>query len=96
MPLQDVGIWHRRPARLMGVGTNRINIYTVRMAAQALANYIGQQTGSGHRVIIGYDCRHHSKEFAEEAAKVLSANGIHPLLFNALRPCPSFPLDAAI
>jgi phosphoglucomutase/phosphomannomutase len=73
---------------LMGVGTNRLNIYTVRMAAQALANYIAKQSGSGHRVVIGYDCRHHSKLFAEEAARVLSANSIHPHLFSALRPCP--------
>lgn len=76
---------------LMGVGTNRLNIYTVRMATQGLADYILQQPtpyGGIHHVIIGYDCRHNSQLFAEEAAKVLAGNGIHAYLFSALRPCP--------
>lgn len=76
---------------LMGVGTNRLNTYTVRMATQGLADYILRQPvpfGGSHRVIIGYDCRHNSRLFAEEAAKVLAGNGIHAYLFSALRPCP--------
>lgn len=75
---------------IMGVGTNRMNVYTIRAATQGLANYILQQTPGeeGHAVIIGYDSRHHSKEFAEEAAKVLAANSIQVYLFRDLRPTP--------
>jgi phosphomannomutase len=76
---------------LMGVGTNRMNFYTVRAATQGLANYIQQQpkeTNQNHRVFIGYDSRHQSREFAEETAKVLAGNGIFVYLFKQLRPTP--------
>lgn len=77
---------------LMGIGSNRMNVYTVRAATQGLANYILQQPiPSGlktHRVMIGYDSRNNSKEFAEEAAKVLAGNGIEAHLFDTLHPTP--------
>ncbi|NGX61595.1 MAG: Phosphoglucomutase [Chlamydiae bacterium] len=73
---------------IMGVGTNRMNPYTVRSATQGLANYIKRQASKeeAHSVVIGYDCRHHSREFAEESAKVLAANGIKVYLYQELRP----------
>lgn len=74
---------------IMGVGTNRMNSYTVKLATQGLANYIlKQEEKNKHAVLIGFDSRHHSKEFAEEAAKVLAANGIEVYLFRDLRPTP--------
>ncbi|MCC5832030.1 MAG: phospho-sugar mutase [Chlamydiales bacterium] len=73
---------------IVGVGTNRMNAYNIRAATQGLANYIKTQTPKGekHAVVIGYDCRNHSRAFSEEAAKVLAANGIEVFLFSALRP----------
>lgn len=73
---------------IMGVGTNRMNVYTVRFATQGLANYIAKQEKSSkrHYVLIGYDCRNHSREFAEETAKVLAGNGIEVFLYKELRP----------
>ena len=74
---------------LMGVGINSLNIYTIRMATQGLANYLkAQPTQKRHSVFIGYDSRHHSKEFAEETAKVLAGNDIEVFLFKELRPTP--------
>lgn len=73
---------------VMGIGTNRMNIYTIRMATQGLANCIKNQPGSSHRVFIGYDVRNHSREFAEETAKVLSGNGIEALLSKEICPTP--------
>ncbi|MFZ0565571.1 MAG: phospho-sugar mutase [Chlamydiales bacterium] len=71
-----------------GVGTNRMNIYTVRKATQGLSNYLLKQTPAGeqHSVLISYDCRTHSRQFAEESAKVLAANGIGVFLYKELRP----------
>lgn len=73
---------------IMGIGTNRFNLYTIRIATQGLAGYILQQPKSRnhHRVFIGFDCRHQSKEFAEEAAKILAANDIECYLYKDLRP----------
>lgn len=73
---------------IMGVGTNRMNIYTVRAATQGLANYLLQHPlpSGRHKVLIGFDCRHHSREFAEETAKVLAANDIEVFLYKELRP----------
>jgi phosphoglucomutase/phosphomannomutase len=75
---------------LMGIGTNRINVYTVRGATQGLANYIQKQPQSYTQpaVCIGYDSRQHSQEFAQEAAKVLAANQIQVYVFQDLRPTP--------
>ncbi|MBS0622659.1 MAG: phospho-sugar mutase, partial [Verrucomicrobia bacterium] len=72
---------------LMGVGSNRMNVYTVGGATQGLANYLKKTTPSA-RVLIGYDSRHHSHRFAETAARVLANNGIQVYLFEALRPVP--------
>lgn len=71
---------------IMGIGTNRMNSYTVRAATQGLANYILQQKRKENSVVIGYDNRNHSREFAEEAANVLAANRIKVFLYRALRP----------
>jgi phosphoglucomutase len=74
---------------IMGVGTMRMNKYTVGMATQGLANYINKQSGKAVRsVAIAHDSRNQSRFFAETAAAVLSANGIEALLFAELRPTP--------
>ena len=74
---------------IMGAGTNRMNRYTVGMATQGLANYIlGHCEGDDLRVVISYDSRNNSKEFAKIAAQVLSANGIHVFIFDNIRPTP--------
>ncbi|HLW08428.1 MAG TPA: phospho-sugar mutase, partial [Marinilabiliaceae bacterium] len=75
---------------IMGVGSNRINKYTVGAATQGLANYINQQFPnlSERKVVIGHDCRNNSRFFAETAAAIFSANGITTYLFEDLRPTP--------
>ena len=74
---------------IMGAGTNRMNIYTLGMATQGLANYIIKQFGSkGIRVAIAHDCRNNSRLFAETTADIFSANGFEVFLFEALRPTP--------
>ncbi|MFC2096463.1 phospho-sugar mutase [Bacteroidota bacterium] len=75
---------------IMGVGTNRMNIYTVGMATQGLSNYIKQQFTDKKeiRVAIAYDSRNNSRLFAEKTASVFSANGIKVFLFKDLRPTP--------
>jgi phosphoglucomutase len=72
---------------VMGVGSMRMNKYTVGMATQGLANYIAHQVNSGS-VAIAYDSRNQSNYFAGIAADVLSANGIKVFLFDELRPTP--------
>ena len=73
---------------VIGAGTNRMNIYTVRKATQGLANYIIKQGGRDRGVAIAYDSRRMSPEFADEAALCLAANGIRAYVFDALRPTP--------
>ena len=73
---------------VIGAGTNRMNIYTVRKATQGLANYIVSQGGKEKGVAIAYDSRRMSPEFADEAALCLAANGIKAYVFDALRPTP--------
>lgn len=75
---------------IMGIGTNRINAYTVGMATQGLCNYLLQQFSSKKeiKVAIAYDSRNNSKFFAEQTASVFSANGIKAYLFEDLRPTP--------
>ena len=73
---------------VMGVGTNRLNRYTVRFATQGLANYILSQSTYHPKVFIGYDSRHHSREFAEETARVLAGNKIEVFITKNLRPTP--------
>ncbi len=75
---------------IMGVGTNRMNIYTVAMATQGLANYIKMKFADMKQpqIAIAYDCRNNSKDFAQITADVMTANGIKVFLFSALRPTP--------
>ena len=73
---------------IIGAGTNRMNIYTVGKATQGLANYIKKNNGEERGVAIAFDSRHMSKEFSEEAALILNANGIKTYLFDSLRPVP--------
>jgi len=73
---------------VIGAGTNRMNIYTVRRATQGLANYILKEGTGDKGVAIAYDCRRMSPEFADVAALCLAANGIKAYVFDALRPTP--------
>ncbi|MEE0884647.1 MAG: phospho-sugar mutase [Faecalimonas sp.] len=73
---------------VIGAGTNRMNIYTVRKATQGLANYIMQKGFASKGVAIAYDSRRMSPEFAGEAALCLAANGIKAYIFESLRPTP--------
>src|SRR5215204_1274280 len=74
---------------IMGVGTNRVNKYTIGMATQGFANYLNQTYPGGPvRVAIAHDCRNNSRFFAETTANVFAANGIKVFLFEELRPTP--------
>lgn len=74
---------------IMGVGTNRMNKYTVGMATQGFANYLRKTYGDAPvKVVIGHDSRNNSRFFAETTANVFAANGIQVYLFEALRPTP--------
>ena len=73
---------------VIGAGTNRMNIYTVRKATQGLANYINKAGKAAQGVAIAFDSRHMSPEFADEAALCLAANGIKAYVFESLRPTP--------
>lgn len=74
----------------LGPGTNRLNVYTIRRAAEGLAQYIiaNGEEAKQRGVVIAYDCRHKSPEFANEAASVLGKNGIKVYVFDELRPTP--------
>ncbi|HCY90069.1 MAG TPA: phosphoglucomutase [Chitinophagaceae bacterium] len=73
---------------VMGVGTNRMNKYTVGMATQGYANYLKQCFGDDVKVAIAHDSRNNSRHFAETTAHVFAANGIKVFLFEDLRPTP--------
>jgi phosphoglucomutase len=75
---------------IMGVGTNRMNIYTVGMATQGLSNYLLQNFSSLKqiKVAVAHDCRNNSRLFAETTAKIFAANGFKVYLFESLRPTP--------
>ena len=75
---------------IMGVGTNRINVYTVGAATQGLSNYLKKEFSNLDqiKVVIGYDCRNNSRKYAEISADIFSANGIKVYLFEDLRPTP--------
>src|SRR5260221_8261044 len=74
---------------IMGVGTNRMNKYTVGMATQGYANYLKKSSpGQEVRVAIAHDSRNNSRFFAETAANIFAANGIKVFLFQSLRPTP--------
>ena len=71
---------------IMGVGTNRMNKYTVGRATQGLANYILKQKGESFKVAIGYDSRNNSDIFSKTAAEILSSNGIKVYLYDDIHP----------
>ena len=75
---------------IMGVGSNRMNIYTVGAATQGLANYLNKcfKDKGQISVVVGHDCRNNSRKFAEISADIFSANGIKVYLFDDLRPTP--------
>ena len=73
---------------VIGAGTNRMNKYTVGKATQGLANFILKEGTQNKGVAIAYDSRHMSKEFSEETALCLNANGIKTYVFESLRPVP--------
>ena len=73
---------------VIGAGSNRMNIYTVGKATQGFADYLKKNFGNEASVAIAYDSRNMSKEFAEAAAEILSANDIKVYLFESLRPTP--------
>ncbi|NDV60689.1 phospho-sugar mutase [Bacteroides sp. 519] len=75
---------------IMGVGSNRMNIYTVGAATQGLSNYLNLNFKDLDQisVVVGHDCRNNSRKFAEISANIFSANGIKVYLFDALRPTP--------
>ncbi|MGL5563053.1 MAG: phospho-sugar mutase [Tannerellaceae bacterium] len=75
---------------IMGVGSNRMNIYTVGAATQGLSNYLKQEFAhlDQIKVVIGYDCRNNSRRFAEISADIFTANGIKVYIFEDLRPTP--------
>lgn len=74
---------------IMGVGTNRMNVYTVGMATQGLANYLLKSYPNKEiKVAVAYDCRNNSPLFAQKTADVFAANGFTVYLFESLRPTP--------
>jgi phosphoglucomutase len=73
---------------IMGIGTNRINKYTIGMATQGYANYLKQCFGNDVSVAVAHDCRNNSRTFAEITANVFAGNGIKVYLFESLRPTP--------
>ncbi len=86
---QDIAFGTAGLRGICGAGTNRMNERTVGRATQGIADYIlssGEDPDRG--VVIAYDCRHHSREFSELAARILAGNGIRVYLFPSLRPTP--------
>ena len=73
---------------IMAAGTNAMNVYTVAHATQGLADLINSENRAGDGVVIAYDSRHNSKQFASVTASVLCGNGIKTYLFDSLRPTP--------
>ena len=73
---------------VIGAGTNRMNLYTVRKATQGLANFIIKEGGQDKGIAIAYDSRNMSIEFSEEVALCMCANGIKAYRFESLRPTP--------
>ena len=75
---------------IMGVGSNRMNVYTVGAATQGLANYLLKEFKNLGQIaiVVGYDCRNNSQKFAQTVADIMSANGIKAYVFDALRPVP--------
>ena len=81
---------------IMGLGTNRMNKYIIRKATQGLSNYLIKtcgEIGKNKGVVISFDCRNNSSDFALETALVLCANGIKTYLFSSLRSTQNFLLQ---
>ena len=72
----------------MGLGTAKINGYVIQRATQGLANYLKKYCSSNNKVIVGYDTRNHSKEYAQVTSRVLKANGFQAFLFKEALPTP--------
>ena len=86
---KDLGFGTGGMRGIMGVGTNRINRYTIGKATQGLSNYLNNQFPKQEiRVAIAYDCRHNSREFSQIVANIFSANNIRVFWFDDLRPTP--------
>lgn len=86
---QDIAFGTGGMRGIMGVGTNRINKYTLGKASQGLANFLNKQsTDQRPKIVIAYDCRNNSHSFAHAVAEVFSANQIDTYLFSSLRPTP--------
>ena len=73
---------------LIGIGTNRMNLYTVSLATQGLCNYLNKSEKNNKSAVIAYDSRKFSKKFAIQTAKIFSANNIKSYIFSNLRPTP--------
>jgi phosphoglucomutase len=73
---------------VIGPGTNRMNVYTVRKASQGVANYVIKSGDKERGIVIAFDSRHKSPEFAYEVARVFATNGIKSYIFDELRPTP--------
>tara|TARA_B100000131_G_scaffold315606_1_gene354335 strand:- start:259 stop:1956 length:1698 start_codon:yes stop_codon:yes gene_type:complete len=73
---------------LIGIGTNRMNLYTVSLATQGLCNYLNKSQKNNKSAVIAYDSRKFSKKFAIQTAKIFSANNIKSYIFSKLRPTP--------
>ena len=73
---------------LIGIGSNRINTYTISLATQGLCNYLNRISGNNKTAVIAYDSRRFSKKFGSQAAKIFSANNIKTFIFSDLRPTP--------
>ncbi|MFI3304805.1 MAG: phospho-sugar mutase [Rikenellaceae bacterium] len=73
---------------IMGVGSNRMNIYTVGAATQGLANYLKSSVEGEIRVVVAHDSRNNSRLFAEQTAEIFASNGFKTYLFDSLRPTP--------
>ena len=73
---------------LIGIGSNRINSYTISLATQGLCNYLNKDINENKSAVIAYDSRRFSKEFGYQTAKIFSANNIKSFIFSELRPTP--------
>ena len=73
---------------LIGIGTNRMNLFTVSLATQGLCNYLNKSQKNNKSAVIAYDSRKFSKKFAIQTAKIFSANNIKSYIFSNLRPTP--------
>ena len=86
---QDIAFGTGGMRGIMGTGTNRINKYTLGKASQGLANFLNRKKSQqSPKIVIAYDCRNNSQEYANAVAEVFSANDIEAYVFSSLRPTP--------